>query len=266
MAAVAVRIDVSAFRESLPAGVVAAAERLRREGGVGALEAVGGGARAVVRDGDAAVLPWVGVVERAFASECDCGGDLCAHAVAVALSAFDEEVRFSGAGVPHGDEPGYRRAVRRLAPGELADLVVEHAARDRHFAALLLGRAGLLDPEGEPALADFRDAVGEASRATTGEWEIADLEQAGRLLAGEVEILLAWPATAEALDLVEEAIEVWDELAGHLVDARRDDAGEVGDVLVGAHRDLRGRLALDPEEIEERLTRLAGGCEFTSIA
>lgn len=257
----AVRIDVSAFRESLPVEVTAAAESLRQAGHVGELEAVGGGARAVVRDGDDVFEPWVGVVERAFTSDCDCGADLCAHAAAVALDAFDARVRFSGAGLPHGVEPGYRLAVRRLEPQQLADLVVEHAGRDRHFAALLLGRAGLLDAGAGPALDDFRDAVGEASRATTGEWGQADVDRAGRFLADEVEILLAWPATAEALDLVEEAIEVWDEMAGLL----RDDPEEVGDVLVGAHRDLRARLGLDPAEIEERLTRLSETCDYTTI-
>src|SRR6187431_3295183 len=65
-ALVAVRIDVSAFRSSISAQVVGAAERLLRDGGVGDLEAVGGGARAVVCDGGIRFQPWVGVVDQAL--------------------------------------------------------------------------------------------------------------------------------------------------------------------------------------------------------
>ncbi|XVV14288.1 SWIM zinc finger family protein [Actinoplanes sp. CA-131856] len=276
----AVRIDVSAFRSSISAQLVTAAEQLSRDGGVGGLEAVGGGARAVVRDSGIRFQPWVGVVDQALIGDCDCeagsgDGDFCAHAVAVALSAFEAGVRFSAAGRPHGAGPiepeqtDYLRAVQSLGPRQLTALVVEQAVRDRLFATLLLGKAGMLAPVDESALAGFQAVIREAANATTGtSWEIADVEEAGRRLVAEVEILCARPETPAMLDLIEQAIAVWDELAGHLLDAyyaRRIDPEEISELLVGAHRDLCERLDLDPEEIIERLERLLDRCHHDTI-
>jgi hypothetical protein len=149
VSAVAVLIDVEAFRSSVPAEVAAVAERLLDNGDVSDPEAVGGGARAVVTDGGSRFEPWVGVVDRAFTGDCDCPADpgddgLCAHAVAVALAAFEDGLRFAAAGIPHGEdtpEPGradLRRAAESLDPGELTGLVIEQALRDPEFAARLL--------------------------------------------------------------------------------------------------------------------------------
>lgn len=224
----AVRIDVEAFRGATPAPVAEAAARLLSDDGVGELEPAGGGVQAVVRDGTTNFQPWVGIVNGAFTGDCDCGvaeDDLCAHAVAVALTAFDAGVAFSGSATPPGaasDDPEraeYLRAVRRLAPRQLTGLVVEQALKDRLFATLLLGEAGMLDATDQSGLADFQAAIQDASNATTGRWEIHDVETAGQRLAAEVEILCARPATVAMLDLVEEAILVWDDLAGHLHDA-----------------------------------------------
>jgi hypothetical protein len=273
---VAVRIDVPAFRGSIPAGVAAAADRLLRDGGVSDLEAVGGGARAVVSDGGIRFLPWVGVVDRALTGDCDCAewsadDDFCAHAAAVALTALDADVKFSAEGRPHGAGPiepepaGYVKAVHCLGPRELTDLVVEQAMRDRLFATRLLGRAGMLDPVDESALAEFQAVIREASAATTGTtWEIADLEHAGQSLVAEVEILRARPVVPAMLDLVEQAIVVWDELAGYLIDAhytRRIHPDEISEPLTDAYRDLCESLDLDPEEIADRLTRLLDRCQ-----
>jgi hypothetical protein len=272
---VAVHIDVSAFRESLPDPVAAAADRLLREGGVGELESVGGGVRAVVRDGGTDFEPWVGVVERSVTGDCECAfpDDLCGHAVAVALTAFEAGVRFSAAGSPHGADPDdqgqadFVRAVQRLGPRQLTDLVVQHAGRDRLFAALLLGRAGMLDPADRSGLADFKAVLREASKTTAGtRWDFADVEIAGRRLVGEVEILCAWPATPEMLDLVEKAIEVWDKLSGYLWESDRDAAPEeIGEPLVDAHRELCERLNLEPAEIGQRVGRLVDRCEFGTV-
>lgn len=272
----AVRIDVSAFRDSVPAEVAAAADRLLRDDAVSDLEAVGGGARAVVRDGGIRFQPWVGVVDRALTGECDCPNkpdhddDLCAHVVAVALAAFDAEVKFSAEGRPHGADPvepervDFIEAVGRLGPRQLTDLVVEQAARDRLFATRLLGRAGMLAPGDESALADFRAVVGEVSAVTTGtRWEIADVELAGQRLVAEAEILRARPVVPAMLELLEQAIEVWDELAGFLIDAyydRRVDPDEISEPLVGAYRDLCELLGLGAEEISDRLDRLLRRC------
>jgi hypothetical protein len=63
---VAVRIDVEAFRSEIPAPVAEAAARLLSGDGVGELEPVGGGVQAMVRGGEAAVQPWVGIVDGIF--------------------------------------------------------------------------------------------------------------------------------------------------------------------------------------------------------
>lgn len=272
----AVRIDVQAFRDSVPPAVGGAAARL--SGGVGELESVGGGVQAVVRDRDAAFQPWVGVVDGAFTGDCDCspaGGDLCPHAVAVALTAFDAGATFAGAATPPGagpfgpDRTEFERAVRRLAPRQLTDLVVEYAVSDRLFATRLLGVAGLLDPADESGLADLRAVIRDASNATTGDrWEISDLEIAGHRLAAEVEILCVRPATPAMLDLVEDAIGVWNGLSGHLIDAhdvRRTDPEEISEPLVAAHRDLCERLELDPVEVADRLAGLVERCDCFAI-
>jgi len=274
---VAVRIDVKAFRDAIPAPVAEAAARLLSAGGVGALEPFGGGVQAVVRDGEANFQPWVGIVDGIFTGDCDCGptqDDLCAHAVAVALTAFDARVTFSGAAIPPGAAPDdperaeYLRAVGRLAPRQLAVLVVEQALKDRLFATRLLGEAGLLDAADPSGLADFRAIIRNTSNATTGRWEIHDVESAGHRLAAEVEILCARPATVPMLNLIEKAILVWDDLSGHLHDAyhvRRTDPEEISEPLVDAHRDLCERLNLGPDEIAERLTHLIDKCHYDTV-
>ncbi|WP_433795498.1 hypothetical protein [Actinoplanes sp. CA-252034] len=275
----AVLIDVAAFRSSVPAEVAVAAERLLGSGDVGDLEPVGGGARAVVTDDGVRFEPWVGVVDREFTGDCDCpappGDDgLCAHAVAVALAAFEDGIRFSASGVPHGDdgdeEPGradFQRAAASLGPRQLTELVVVQAMRDRLFATRLLGRAGML---GEPSLTGLEDAVREASNVTGGNrWEIADVESAGLRLVAETESVIAGTPTPELLDLVERAIVVWDELAGFLIDAwevRRTEPEEVSEPLIDAHRALCERLGLDEGEMEDRIARLAGRCDFVMDA
>lgn len=87
-------------------------------------------------------------------------------------------------------------------------------------------------------------------------------------MAAEVEILCARPATSTALELVEEAILVWDELSGHLRDAyhiTRTEPEEITEPLVCAHRDLCERLDLDPDEIAERLNRLVERCHYDTL-
>ncbi|GIJ30780.1 hypothetical protein Vqi01_59420 [Micromonospora qiuiae] len=275
----AVRIDVEAFRDSIPMEVGEIAARLLTESSVGELEPAGGGVQAVVRDHDVVFQPWVGIVDGIFTGDCDCGiagEDLCAHGVATALTAFDAGVAFSGAATPPGDavpvEPDhahYLQAVQRLSPRQLADLVAGHAARDRLFATLLLAEAGMLDAADTSGLADFGAAVRDASQATAdSRWQISDVEAAGHRLAAEVQILCARPAIPTALDLVEEAILVWDELSGHLRDAyhiARTEPEEIAEPIVNAHRDLCERLDLDPDEIAQRLNQLLARCHHDTV-
>ncbi|HEX5543418.1 MAG TPA: SWIM zinc finger family protein [Micromonospora sp.] len=274
----AVRIDIEAFRESIPAAVGEAAARLLSNDSVGELELAGGGVQAVVRDHGGVVQPWIGIADGIFTGDCDCGmagHDLCAHAVATALAAFDAGVAFSGAATPPGatmaepEHARYLQAVQRLSPRQLANLVAEHALRDRLFATLLLGEAGLLDATDHTGLNDARAAIRDASNATTGSsWQISDVEAAGHRLAAEIEILCAWPATPAMLDLVEEAILVWDDLSGYLRDAyhiTHTQPEEITEPLLDTHRDLYERLNLDPDEIAHRLTRLAERCHHDTV-
>lgn len=148
----AVRINVEAFVEAIDPEVVKAASELLSTECVGELAEAGGGVQAVVHDGSDTRWPWVGIVDGAFAGECECREDdeLCVHAVAVALAAFEEDVRWSGAAVPPSVESAserarYATAVERLAPGQLAALVVDQAAEDELFATALLRAAGMLE-------------------------------------------------------------------------------------------------------------------------
>lgn len=271
----AVTIDIQAFRDSLPHTLCEAASRLREA--MGDLESCNGGVQALVRDGEAVYQPWVGIVERAITGECDCvppGDDLCAHAVAVVLAALDEGVAWSGAAFPpnaaapaseYGD---YVAAVGRLAPRQLTELVVRQAARDRLFAAMLLSQAGMLDAADETGITGFRAALHDASNATTGRWEISDVESAGHRLVTEAEILCTRPATLSMVELMEEAIVIWDDLSGYLIDAyhsRRTDPQEISGPLVDAHLDLCERLGLAPDELAERLNRLMSRCSYDTV-
>ncbi|WFE56573.1 hypothetical protein [Micromonospora sp. WMMD712] len=76
------------------------------------------------------------------------------------------------------------------------------------------------------------------------------------------------PATPDALDLVEEAILVWDDLSGHLRDAyhiARTEPQEIAEPLVGAHRYLCERLDLASDEIAQRLNRLLERCHYDTV-
>ncbi|MGC5331164.1 hypothetical protein [Micromonospora sp. DT62] len=274
----AVRIDVEAFRDSIPTAVGETAARLLTDGSVGELEPAGGGVQALVREHDATFQPWVGIVDGIFTGDCDCGiigDDLCAHAVATALTTFHAGTIFSGAATPFGAAPvvpehaHYLQAVQRLSPRQLAELVAGHAVRDRLFATLLLSEAGMLDAADTCGLADLNAAVQDASQATTGsKWQISDVETAGHRLAAEVEILCAHPVTPAALDLVEDAILVWDDLSGHLRDAyhiTRTEPEEIAEPLVCAHRDLCERLDLPSDDIAQRLNRLLTRCNYDTV-
>jgi hypothetical protein len=273
----AVSIDVEAFRKAMPAAVSRMAARLQRSGCVGDLELAGGGVQAAVRDSSGAVQPWVGVVERNLTSECECapGRGFCAHAVAVALTAFDAGVRWSGAATPPSalkapaEQAAFAAAVERLARRQLVALVVGQAVKDRLFAATLLRQAGLLDPADEAHLLRFRQVLRDTAEVTSGKrWDIPDVETAGHRLVAEVEILSVHPATIDMLDLVEQAIIAWDELSGHLIDAyyvRSSEPEEYATPLIQAHVGLCEQLGVDQEALRSRLDDLLERCEYDIV-
>lgn len=272
----AVRIDTKAFLDSVPPSSLEHGRKLLAEDRLDRLEQVSGGVQAVVHDGDHPYQPWVGIVQGAFTSECDCADvhdDLCRHAVAVALLAFEEKVRWSGSATPPSEaDPGdaqFVEAVRRLAPRQLVALVVEQAGKDRLFATTLLDRAGLLSTLDDATVTAFRAGIRRAMNVVNdNKWQLADLAVAGRQLVAEVEVLTVRPATPDMLDLVEEAILAWDGMSGDLHDAyhvRTTDPEEISAPLAGAHLRVCERLYLDPHELAERLADLVNQCEHDTL-
>ncbi|QSB16153.1 hypothetical protein JQS43_07580 [Natronosporangium hydrolyticum] len=274
----AVVIDGQAFGDSLPVEVRQAADALQRAGAVGEVESVNGGAQAAVREERGAFLPWVGVVDQELTRECDCPappGDWCGHAAAVALVAIESEIRWSGDASPPStievsDEYAhYLAAVARVPPRQLAELVAAQAVAGRQFAVDLLAAAGMLGAPDRAAFDRFAEVVSAAADVTgRRRWEIRDIELAGQQLVDEAQILGSYPATPEALELIEEALLVWDELAGFLIDAyylRNIDPDEISGPLVGVHADLCDRLGMDAYEVAKRRDDLIRRCDHDTV-
>lgn len=271
----AVTINAAAFLDSIPAVLVQDARRVIDDGRVGELEHNSGGVQALVTHGAQAFQPWVGVVGRALHGECDCShqqGELCAHAIAVALTAFDLGVRWAATATPPSAAPvddeqaRYLTAVRRLAPRQLSALVVAQAANDRMFAATLLRTAQLLDAPDAETISRFREVLRDTLNVCNEPgWELSDLAAAGHRLLSEAEILAQHPATTELLDSIEEAIVVWDNLSCHLhaaQDVLMTDPAEISEPLAEIHLQLCGQLGLDQVELGRRLIELLQKCEF----
>ncbi|MFI2276481.1 hypothetical protein ACH45F_29395 [Catenuloplanes sp. NPDC020197] len=243
----------------MAAPVLDAADRLVADGAVGELESSGGGVLADVAD----VQAWAGIVDGELGGDCDCGSGerLCAHVVALALTAVGTGFPLLASATPPGpdttdpEQARYLAALRGLTGRQVAALVVDTALRDRLFAVRLLGEAGLLDADAAAnGLEDFRAAIDVAA-------EDEDAWAAGTRLAEEAEILLQYPATTAALELVEDALQVWDELAAEIA----DDPGEITEVLVEGHRELCERLGLDEAEGAARLDRVAASVRYGTI-
>lgn len=272
----AVRIDTEAFLDSVSPASLEHGRKLLAEDRVDRLEEAGGGVQAVVRDVDHPYQPWVGIVEGEFTSECDCPDvhdDLCRHAVAVALLAFDEKVRWSGSATPPSvadpRDAQFVEAGRRLARRQLVTLVVEQAGKDRLFATTLLDQAGLLDTFDDTTVTAFRDGVRRAMNVVNSDrWELADLADAGRQLVAEVEVLTVRPANTELLDLVEEAILAWDGMSGDLHNAyhvRTTDPEEISAPLAAAHLRACEQGGINSIELAERLADLVNQCEYDTL-
>ena len=264
----AVRIDLDAVRGAVDPAVYREAEELLAAGRLGRIVEVNGGAVAAVR-GDAATAyeVWVGVVDRAFTSECECAGpdtdpeELCAHAVAVTLAAIGDGFHWSASATPPSTvevDPEVRRLAEvaaTLPVRRLAMLIAEHAVTDRRLETRLLTYAGQLAAPTDAELADVRKTVDSlAADATTGQWDLYDVAKAGQQIVEELEVLAQRPATDETLLVVEYAARRWDRLLEPLHEAADDDDfEEIGSALRAVHVRLCVELRPDPDTLIDRL-------------
>ncbi|MGH6656081.1 MAG: hypothetical protein ACRDVE_12860 [Actinocrinis sp.] len=275
----AVHIDIDALLESLPADVrsqaLDASTRLR------SLRSSDGGARAAVITADAGVVAcWIGVVDGALAADCECRADrhrhqsLCAHAVVVAQAAVEADLPWSANATTPGSalpEPAaeWVRVAESLTRRELVGLVADQAVHSRSFASSLLKAADLLGPPGPAEIALVRKAIDEALSVESGyEWDLHDIAVSGYRLAEELELLAERPATGEALEIAEDAIEAWD---GHLYGilsqnyhTYETEPDEIGGRIAAAHLAICASLRPDPEQLAADLVRLEGLAEIES--
>ncbi|RKR87564.1 hypothetical protein BDK92_1844 [Micromonospora pisi] len=272
-----VRIDAEAVRGAVDPEIYRAAEALLAAGRLGRIVEVNGGVVAAVHtdSGATAYEVWVGVVDRAFSSECDCAGpetdpeELCAHAVAVTLTALADGFPWSANATPPSTtqvDPEVRRladVAATLPVRRLALLVAEHAVTDRRLEARLLTYAGELDAPTEDELADVRKVVESlAAEATTGQWDLYDVAKAGQQIVEELEVLAQRPATEATLLTVEYAARRWDALLGLVGEAADDeDFEEIGSALRAVHVRLCLESQAEPEPLVERLLDIIEAAE-----
>lgn len=274
---VAVRIDIDALLESLPADVreqaLNASTRLR------SLRSSDGGARAAVGTPDGGALDcWVGVMDGALAADCECRAErhqaLCAHAVVVARAAVEADLPWSANATPPGSAlPETAAEWIRIADGlthrELVGLVADQAAQNRSFASALLKAADLLGPPGPAEIALVREAIDEALGVESGhEWDLHDIAVAGYRIAEELDLLAERPATGEALKIAEEAIDAWD---GHLYGVLSQDyrtyetePSDIGGRIAAAHLAICTSLRPDPVQLATDLVHLQSLAEIGS--
>lgn len=267
----AVRLDSSALLDSVGARLSAQGREHLAHGRVRDVVARDGGAAAVVDDPDLGpVEVWVGVVSGVLTGECDCNAaelddaaELCGHSVATTLAALELGLAFSSttssAQDIGGDQQRFAQIAAELAPDKLIGLVARQATVDRYFAALLLACAGQLPPPGPAELDGARRVIAAAADVPNGyRWELHDLIDAGEQLAAELELIAIRPPTGETLVVVEEAIEVWARLCGHLNEAAYGDhAEQIGNRLADVHLHLAQEVEPETLELATRLARLA---------
>jgi hypothetical protein len=268
----ALHIDVDALIAEIAPDLVAAADELVAKGEVGPVRSEHGAA-AVVAGLDA----WAGVVDGQMAGECSCPDALpddltCVHTVALVMVAgagFDwSSTLIEPEPVPF--DPECLRAAEALEPARLARFVAEQGAADRVFAARLLSEADMLAEPGPADLRAARVTIAELCEVTQGRrWEMPDVVVAGRELMTQMELFALRPATADQLDVVEEAIATWARESQHLRDDWRrygDDAEEIAAELVRIHIRVCLRLDLDPHDLADRLAELVAADSYGALA
>ncbi len=275
----AVRIDIEALLDSLPADVGAEAAQPMR---LRSLRSSDGGARAAVTTPDKRTLDcWVGVRGGDLVADCECRrhGRICAHAVIVVRAAVEAGLPWSAGSTAargnagrSGDVPAlaeWSEIAVGLTHRELVELVARQAVSDRLFATGLLKAAGLLGPPGPAEIAAVRTAIDDALAVESGyHRDLHDLAEAGYRLAEELALLAQRPATAEALRAAEEAIEAWD---GHLYavlgqdyETYETEPSEIGGLIAAAHLALCESLEPDSQQLADDLVRLEGLAEIES--
>jgi hypothetical protein len=273
---VAVRIDIDAVREAVAPAVYREAEELLAAGRLGEIIAVGGGAVcAVRRETGPSYEVWVGVVAGEFTAECDCAepDELCGHGVALTLAALRDGFPWSAAATPPSAlvvDPKVRRLAEvaaTLPVRRLAMLIAEHAVTDRRLETRLLTYAGQIGPPTDGELADVRWTIDNlANDATAGQWDLHDVAKAGQRIVDELEILAQRPPIQEALLVVEHAARRWDDLAGHLHEARNyeTELEEIGGALRAVHVQLCEELRPDLDPLIDRLIEIVEASDIGS--
>ncbi|MFI2712484.1 hypothetical protein ACH495_20390 [Micromonospora sp. NPDC018662] len=273
----AVRIDIDALRDVAGSATWATAEKLRSAGQPATLVPVGGGASGTVRTaGEPPVVIWVGITADGFTAECDCsaGTRPCAHAVALTLAALSDGLAWSSAATPPSAvavDPviaELAELARSVPMRRLASLVAEWAAKDRVLESRLRARAGQLASPTVNDLDRIRRMIDNlAGEATSGQWDLHDVEKAGRAIVEEVEVLAQRPPTEEALLVVERAARAWDGRSGYLYDAWEtydEEPAEIGGALRAAHVRLCEQVQPDPDELAGRLAEIIAAAEVDS--
>ncbi|HET8643702.1 MAG TPA: hypothetical protein VFM37_17335 [Pseudonocardiaceae bacterium] len=268
----AVRLDSSALLDSVGTSLSAQGREHLAHERVRDVAARDGGVTAVVDDPELGpVEVWVGVISGVLTGECDCGAaELCGHSVAATLAALELGLAFSSMTSRASEEIGedqrrFAQIAARLAPDKLIGLVARQAAADRYFAALLLACAGQLPPAGPAELDGVRRVIAAAADVPNGRrWELRDLVDAGEQLTAELELLAIRPPTGEMLTVVEEAMQVWAQLCGHLHEGPHIEE-QVSHRLADLHLHLAAELQPDPLELAARLARLAAAGAEVSI-
>ncbi|WP_344424300.1 hypothetical protein [Amycolatopsis minnesotensis] len=270
----AMRLDAETLLASVGQDLSELGRECLARGRIRDLDVEDGGAGAVIDDPDGGLFEvWVGVVNGVLTGECDCvdevPDDVCEHAVAVALKALESEFTFSSISACVQDvdpeEQRFADIAAELAPGASIGLVARHAVADRHFAALLLARAGRLAAPGQVEIGTARRVIVAAAEVlNTRQWQLNDLVEAGETMVTELRLLAVRPPTDESLVVVEEAIAVWATLSGYLSDAweiYETEPQEIGAALVEVHLGLCQVHDPEPFELAARLARLVGNAD-----
>ncbi|WP_049795766.1 hypothetical protein [Frankia sp. EAN1pec] len=282
MASVAVSVNVDALFEEAGSQRTKAGREYAARGRVGGLAVVDGALRATVTEHESGRTNIrVEVTGRDLIIDCDQHGTaaasgVCEHAVAVILAARAAGIAWPVTSAPSAYGPAagkeerlLEKAAVALTRAELTQLVVARALEDRLFAARLLRQAGRLEPADPAELVRVRRLVREAGAIpdSNPRWDLHHLVEAGRAMLAELEIVAVRPPTAEFLDVVEEAVRVWDRLAGHLHDAwdvYETEPGEIGEPLAALHLRLCEDLRPDPVDLGRRLAALVSSAEVDS--